>query len=67
MSGISLNEIDYEQVSIILKPEYNKVEWIRDTFFHEYSLATSDFDHISPSEDLTYHNHINFRAWIVND
>ena len=67
MSGISLNEIDYEQVSIILKPEYNKVEWIRDTFFHEYSQATSYFDHITPSEDLTYHNHINFRSWIVND
>ena len=67
MSGSSLSELDYEQVNIILKPEYNKLEWIRDVFFREYVEATSDFDKLSPSEDLTYANHINFRSWIVND
>ena len=62
-----MNELDYDQVNIKLKKEYNDLEWIRDDFFQNYTDATSSFDHISPTEDLTYHNHINFRSWVVND
>jgi ABC-type antimicrobial peptide transport system permease subunit len=67
MGGISLNEIDYEQINIRLKPEYNDREWIRDDFFRNYQQAINTFDSITPGEDLTYHNHINFRSWVVND
>lgn len=37
MGGISLNELEYEQINIRLKPEYNNREWIRDVFFHHYT------------------------------
>lgn len=50
MSGISVNEVDYELVIIKLKPEYNYHEFLR-KIYHDFEEVFHYFETISPMED----------------
>jgi len=55
MSGISVNEVDYEQVVIKLKPEYNNEKFL-DEIYKEFNSIFYYFENIMPREDVTYDN-----------
>ena len=66
MGGISLNEIEYEDVKIKINWYWNHILYLNNVFFSDYQSATSVFSSIFPSEDLTYHNQQNFKSWKVH-
>lgn len=65
MSGISVNEVDWELVILKLKPEYNTYDFISE-FMHDFHSATHFFEHLSPTEDQTYENKLKVESWVTN-
>ena len=65
MSGISVNEIDYELVVIKLKPEYDNRKFL-DKFYGEFFSMIHYFENIVPDEDMTYENKLKIENWDIN-
>jgi len=62
MAGISISEIDYEDIRIRLKPEYNTKEFILQ-FREDFNRVLDENKRRVPPDDQTYANYLVVESW----
>jgi ABC-type lipoprotein release transport system permease subunit len=65
MSGISVNEVDYELLVIKLKPEYDNKKFL-EKIYGDLNSMFHYFENVVPDEDQTYENKLKIENWKVN-
>ena len=56
ITGLSLNEIEFESIKLKIHWYYNHLDFMKDVWRPDWYSGFDAFSSVTPTEDLTYHN-----------
>ena len=66
MTGLSLNEIEYEYIKLRLNWNYNHIDFFRDLWMPDWFKAYDTFAAVQPEEDYTFKKDSLVSNWKFN-